>query len=140
MSSSRRVWWLRGNTAFTLADDAVDPAAVPALTTRDGFALPALGVGTFGSDHVDPEEMAVAVREAISLGYRHIDCAGVYGNEAAVGEVLDEVLSSGIVKRKDLWITGKLWNDMHGPGDVLVSLAQTLRDLHLEYVDLFLIH
>jgi alcohol dehydrogenase (NADP+) len=129
-----------GSPAFQLAQDGLDPTTVPARTTRGGEPMPALGVGTFGSDHVDPRDMAAAVREAISLGYRHIDCARVYGNEAAVGEVLDEVVNSGVVKREELWITGKLWNDMHGPGDVLVSLAETLRDLRLDYVDLFLVH
>ena len=73
--------------------------------------------------------MAAAVRDAIAVGYRHIDCARVYSNEAEIGVVLEEVLSSGLLTREDLWITGKLWNDMHGPGDVLVSLAETLRDL-----------
>ena len=102
--------------------------------------MPALGAGTFGSDHVDPGKMAAAVRDAIAVGYRHIDCARVYSNEAEIGAVLEEVLSSGLLTREDLWITGKLWNDMHGPGDVLVSLAETLRDLRLDFVDLFLIH
>jgi alcohol dehydrogenase (NADP+) len=84
--------------------------------------------------------MAQAVREAISMGYRHIDCASVYHNEAEIGEVLDEVLTSGLVSREDLWITSKLWNDMHGRGDVLVSVAQSLRDLRLDYLDLYLVH
>ena len=80
------------------------------------------------------------MREAIALGYRHIDCARVYGNEAEIGSALDEVFRSGIVRRDELWITSKLWNNMHGRGDVLVSLAATLKDLRLDYLDLFLIH
>lgn len=126
--------------SFSLATDGVDPATVPSRTTHRGDRMPALGAGTFGSDHVDPGEMAAAVRDAIAVGYRHIDCARVYSNEAEIGVVLEEVLSSGLLTREDLWITGKLWNDMHGPGDVLVSLAETLRDLRLDFVDLFLIH
>ena len=126
--------------SFSFAPDGVDPTAVPSRTTHRGDKMPALGVGTFGSDHVDPRNMAAAVRDAISAGYRHIDCARVYKNEAEIGVVLDEVLNSGLLDRKDLWITSKLWNDMHGPGDVLLSLAETLRDLRLDYVDLFLIH
>jgi len=126
--------------SFSLAADGVNPAAVPSRTTHRGDKMPALGAGTFGSDHVDPQDMAAAVRDAIAVGYRHIDCARVYGNEAEIGAVLDEVIGSGILTRKDLWITSKLWNDMHGPGDVLVSLAETLRDLRLDYLDLFLVH
>lgn len=126
--------------AFSLAPDAIDPALVPSRTTHRGDRMPAIGLGTFGSDHASPGEVAAAVREAISLGYRHIDCARVYGNEAQIGEVLAEVLASGLVKREDLWITSKLWNDMHGDGDVLLSLAQTLKELRLDYLDLFLVH
>ncbi len=126
--------------SFSFAPDGVDPAVVPSRTTHRGDRMPALGVGTFGSDHVDPQDMAAAVRDALAAGYRHIDCARVYKNEAEIGVVLNEVLSSGLLIREDLWITGKLWNDMHGPGEVLVSLAETLRDLRLDYVDLFLIH
>lgn len=128
------------STAFALAADAIDPARVPVRTTHRGADMPAIGLGTFGSDHTSAAEVAAAVREAIALGYRHIDCARVYANEAEIGEVLDEVLQSGIVRRDELWITSKLWNDMHGSGDVLVSLAETLKDLRLEYIDLFLIH
>ncbi len=127
-------------SAFTLATDAIDPAAVPVRTTARGDRIPAMGLGTFGSDHAGPAEVAAAVREAIALGYRHIDCARVYGNEAEIGEVFAEVLDSGLVRREELWVTTKLWNDMHGDGDVLLSLAQSLRDLRLEYVDLFLVH
>lgn len=126
--------------AFTPAPDAVDPAAVPVRTTVRGDRIPAIGLGTFGSDHASAGEVAEAVREAIALGYRHIDCARVYGNEAEIGEVLAEVIESGLVQREELWITTKLWNDMHGDGDVLLSLAQSLRDLRLEYFDLFLVH
>jgi len=128
------------STAFSIAADAVDPASVPTRLTNRGDRVPAIGLGTFGSDHATPGEVATAVREAIALGYRHIDCARVYGNEAEIGEVLAEVLDSGLVAREELWITSKLWNDMHGDGDVLLSLARTLRDLRLDYVDLFLVH
>ncbi len=85
-------------------------------------------------------EIADAVVEALALGYRHIDCASVYGNEAEIGHAMKKVFDSGLVKRGDVWVTSKLWNDMHGPGDVLLSLARTLKDLQLEYLDLFLVH
>ena len=136
--------------SFAIAADAVDPTKVPSLATSPshgivgprsaGKSIPAVGLGTFGSDHAKPTEIADAVREAIALGYRHIDCARVYGNEAEVGEVFEEVFASGLVSRDELWVTTKLWNDMHGDGDVLLSLAQSLKDLRLDYVDLFLVH
>jgi diketogulonate reductase-like aldo/keto reductase len=125
---------------FSLAPDMIDPALVPSVTLRTGAKMPAVGFGTFGSDKVDAKTMASCVREAVSLGYRHIDCARVYSNEAEIGAALEDILSSGMVRREDLWITSKVWNDMHGRGDVLLSCAQTLRDLGLDYLDLFLIH
>lgn len=122
------------------AEDAIDPKGIPQRISHRGARIPAIGLGTFGSDHTSADEIATAVREAIGLGYRHIDCARVYGNESEIGKVLEEVVRMGIVRRDELWITSKLWNDMHGPGDVLLSLASTLKDLRLDYLDLFLIH
>ena len=125
---------------FTLAADAIDPKTVPFKTLSTGARIPAIGLGTFGSDRYDANAVASAVRDAIALGYRHIDCASIYGNEPEIGKVLTEVISSGAVKRKDLWITSKVWNDMHGDGDVLLSCARSLRDLGLDYLDLYLVH
>ncbi len=125
---------------FTLAPDAVDPAAVPVRTLYTGSHIPAIGLGTFGSDRFSADQVAQAVKGAIAVGYRHIDCASVYGNEPRIGAALAEVLDSGTVKRQDLWITSKVWNDMHGRGDVLLSCARSLRDLRLEYLDLYLVH
>jgi alcohol dehydrogenase (NADP+) len=125
--------------SFAVDPDGVDPGKIPKKTLCTGEEIPAIGFGTFGSDHASAEEVAEAVRGAISVGYRFIDCAAVYGNEYAVGEVLKEVMQAGI-KRDELWITSKLWNDMHGEGDVLLSCAKTLKDLKLEYLDLYLVH
>lgn len=124
----------------TIPADAIDPGTVPHRVTAQGAKIPAVGLGTFGSDHASPREVADAVRTALDLGYRHIDCARVYGNEADIGEVIDDAIRSGQVTRDELWITSKLWNDMHQDGDVLLSLAQSLKDLRLDYLDLFLIH
>lgn len=124
---------------FTIARDGVDPSRVPARTLYTGAQIPAIGLGTFGSDRFSGEAIAEAVKGAISVGYRHIDCASVYGNEHLIGPALQEVLAGGI-KREELWITSKVWNDMHGDGDVLLSCARTLKDLKLEYLDLYLIH
>jgi diketogulonate reductase-like aldo/keto reductase len=101
--------------------------------------MPAIGLGTFGSDHVTPAQVAEAVRGAAACGYRHFDCASVYGNEAEVGAALEEVTSSG-VRREDLWITSKLWNDKHAENDVIASCRQSLADLRLTYLDLYLVH
>ena len=125
---------------FSLAEDGIDPGRVPQKTLPDNARIPVVGLGTFGSDHVSSAEVAEAVRTGISLGYRHIDCAAVYGNEKEIGEVFEEVFSSGLVKREEMWITSKVWNDHHGKGDVLLSCAQTLKDLRLDYLDLFLVH
>ncbi len=104
-----------------------------------GAKIPHIGLGTFGSDHIPGDEIAAAVKDAISLGYRLIDCASVYGNEAFVGSALREAMENGVT-REELFITSKLWNNMHGEGDVLLSCAQTLKDLKLDYLDLYLVH
>ena len=116
----------------------IDPATIPAVEMPSG-AMPVVGLGTFGSDHITHETVADTVADAIAVGYRHIDCASVYGNEAAIGERLSSIVGHA-VPRDDLWITGKVWNDMHGPGDVIASCEQSLRDLRLDHLDLYLVH
>jgi diketogulonate reductase-like aldo/keto reductase len=99
--------------------------------------MPAVGMGTFGSDKYDAKAVADAVVEAAALGYRHFDCASVYGNEAQVGTSLAKVMAGG-VRREELWITSKVWNDRHG--DVVGACKQSLKDLGLDYLDLYLVH
>jgi len=106
---------------------------------RSGCPMPSIGLGTFGSDRYDDKTVAEAVREGIRLGYRLIDCAAVYGNEASIGPILADAIRDG-VPRSELFVVSKVWNDGHKPADVLLSLAQTLKDLQLDYLDLFLIH
>ncbi|MBN1562934.1 MAG: aldo/keto reductase [Anaerolineae bacterium] len=125
---------------FTIASDSLDPAQVPQRTLYTGAKIPAVGLGTFGSDRFSGEDIAAAVKEAIALGYRHIDCAAVYGNEHLIGGSFRSVLDSGLIKREELWVTSKLWNDKHDEEDVIPSCQQTLKDLQLDYLDLYLIH
>ncbi|HEY1803695.1 MAG TPA: aldo/keto reductase [Terracidiphilus sp.] len=115
------------------------PRGIPARTLFTGATMPAIGLGTFGSDHVTAGEIAEVVIGAAAAGYRHFDCASVYGNEAAIGGSFHRILDSGI-SRSDLWITSKLWNDKHGEDDVIESCKQSLADLQLDYLDLYLVH
>jgi len=101
--------------------------------------MPAIGLGTFGSDHASASEVAAAVEGAAAVGYRHFDCASVYGNESEIGYALEHVLQ-GQIKREQLWITSKLWNDKHGENDVIPSCKKSLADLRLKYLDLYLVH
>jgi diketogulonate reductase-like aldo/keto reductase len=124
---------------FPLAADGVDPDLVPKRRLVSGAAIPVVGLGTFGSDRVSGETVAEAVLEAARVGYRHFDCASVYGNEHLVGPALEAVLRSGVT-REDLWVTSKLWNDKHGERDVVPACERSLRDLRLDYLDLYLVH
>ena len=112
---------------------------IPQRTLYTGARMPAIGLGTFGSDHVSAEEIAEAVRDAALVGYRHFDCASVYRNEDRIGLALRDVMNGGI-GRDELWITSKVWNDRHGEGDVIASCRQSLADLQLDYLDMYLVH
>lgn len=105
-------------------------------TFANGDRMPVLGLGTFGSDNYTPQQIADAVIGAAEVGYRHFDCASVYGNEREIGGALKTVQTS--VDRSDLWVTSKVWNDMHDR--VEESCERSLRDLQLDYLDLFLVH
>ncbi len=122
----------------------IDPDAIPRFTLPDGGSVPGIGLGTFGSDSVDAATVAAAVGRAIAMGYRHVDCASVYGNEREIGDALAGAMSgrggARPVPRGDLWITSKLWNDMHAPAAVALSCERSLRDLGLDELDLYLVH
>jgi alcohol dehydrogenase (NADP+) len=107
------------------------------ITFANGDKMPMLGLGTWKSA---PGEVYQAVLWALEAGYRHIDCAAVYQNEKEVGEALTKAFSDGLVERKDVFVTSKLWNNAHEEHQVATGLQRTLDDLNLDYVDLYLIH
>lgn len=106
---------------------------VPTITLHDQTTIPQLGFGTF---QVPPEETAATVRTALEVGYRHLDTAQMYQNEAGVGEA---IRTSGIA-RDELYVTTKLNNGFHAPDDVRRSFDESLSKLGLDHVDLFLVH
>lgn len=107
------------------------------LKFRNNDEMPAIGLGTWKSAKGKVEE---AVKIALEEGYRHIDCAATYGNEAEIGNAFSKVFSEGKIKREDVWVTSKLWNDSHQKEHVIPALKQTLKDLQLDYLDLYLMH
>jgi len=114
---------------------AISP--VPALTLADGGHFPSVGLGMW---KMPKPELPGLVREAIRLGYRHLDCACDYGNEPEVGAGLTAALRDGLCRRDELWVSSKLWNTYHEPKYVRAACERSLRDLKLEVLDLYLVH
>ena len=110
----------------------------PELTLNTGDKIPAIGIGTFGSDRVSPEDVSRGVATALRTGYRLIDCAACYGNEKEIGQVFKEAFDEGVVKRSDLFIMTKVWNDQHR--EVEKSCRKSIEDLQCDYVDMLFIH
>jgi diketogulonate reductase-like aldo/keto reductase len=119
-------------------NNSVNQKLIPSIKLYTGSNIPCIGLGTFGSDSVLADVVAETVLKAIYSGYRHIDCASVYGNEKNIGSVFNEIFKSGYLKREDLWITSKVWNNMHDK--VIDSCKQSLEDLQIDYLDLYLVH
>jgi diketogulonate reductase-like aldo/keto reductase len=117
--------------------EKIDPRSVPHRKLYTGAEIPAVGLGTFGSDRFTAGQIADAVSGAAQIGYRHFDCAAVYGKE--IGFSLQKAMKGGI-KRAELWVTSKLWNDKHAEEDVIPACQQTLTDLQLKFLDLYLVH
>lgn len=108
------------------------------LILRTGASIPLVGLGTWKSA---PDEAGQAVEHALTKsGYRHIDCAPIYGNEKEIGEAFGKVFGEGSLRRADVFVTSKLWDTEHAREDVRVACEATLRDLGLDYLDLYLMH
>ncbi len=119
---------------------SVDPKLVPKVRLSTGELIPCIGMGTFGSDRYSPAQVSGAVAGAIRCGYRMFDLAPIYGNEDLIGRVFEEAFAEKVVTRDELFITSKVWNDMHGEGNVIVSLKKSLSDLKLDRIDAYFVH
>ncbi|MFT4748727.1 MAG: D-xylose reductase [Pseudohongiellaceae bacterium] len=100
-------------------------------------SMPTVGLGLW---KIEKSDTAEAVRQAIDVGYRHLDSAADYGNEREAGEGIASALASGLCTREELWVTSKLWNTYHNPDHVQAACEKSLADLGVEYLDLYLIH
>ena len=118
----------------------IDPRSVPEFTLSSGARVPVVGMGTFGNDRFTSEQVGNAVKGAALAGYRFFDCAAAYQNESDIGAALRDAMREGGIPREDLFISSKVWNDMHGRGDVLIAAAKTLKDLRLDYLDGYMVH
>jgi D-xylose reductase len=110
---------------------------ISTLTLRSGDRLPTVGLGLW---KVEKRNASQVVFDAIRVGYRHLDCACDYGNESQVGEGIRAAFDAGCCRREELWVTSKLWNTYHARTHVRLAAERTLRDLRLDYLDLYLIH
>ncbi|KAK3323195.1 NADP-dependent oxidoreductase domain-containing protein [Cercophora scortea] len=119
---------------------AASTAASRTYTLNNGVKVPAVGFGTFANEGAKGETYN-AVAKALEVGYRHLDCAWFYGNEDEVGDALRDFLAkTPSVKREDIFICTKVWNHLHAPEDVEWSIKDSLANLRVDYIDLFLVH
>ena len=100
-------------------------------------SMPVVGLGLW---KIDPANVAQAVYDAIKAGYRHLDSAADYGNEAEVGEGIKRAIDDGLCTREELWVTSKLWNTFHREEHVAAACRKSLDDVGLDYFDLYLVH
>lgn len=114
-----------------------NPSQYKFTLNHGGAAMPALGFGTSLSDNTKTRE---AVKTAVEVGFRHLEAAERYRNEVQVGAALKELFTAGTVRREDLFVTTKLWNNNHRPERVRPALQASLNRLGLAAVDLYLVH
>ena len=110
---------------------------MPSLKLADGGEMPVVGLGAW---KIDKTAAPALVQAALEAGYRHLDCACDYGNEAEIGAGIAAALDRGSCRRDELWVTSKLWNTYHAPEHVRPAAERSLRDLGLDVLDLYLIH
>ncbi|MCL7027039.1 hypothetical protein MKW94_006692 [Papaver nudicaule] len=114
---------------------------IPAVTLSSGCVMPVLGMGTAAYPFVETEEAKLAILNAIRIGYRHFDTAAVYQTEESLGEAIAEAIQLGLIKSRDeLFITSKLWPSDAHPDRVIPALQNSLRNLKVEYLNLYLVH
>lgn len=107
------------------------------ITLNNEQKMPIIGLGTWKSA---PGEVYQAIRWALKLGYAHFDCAQIYGNQPEIGAALHDAFAEDGIKREDLFITSKIWNDAHEKAEVMPAIKQILSELQLDYLDLLLMH
>ncbi|XP_031625039.1 aldo-keto reductase family 1 member B7-like [Contarinia nasturtii] len=122
---------------FNFAASAEKPLFAPRVRLSDGNSIPVLGLGTSWAKQPEGEQ---AIKDAIDIGYRHIDTAYVYGNEKEVGNAIRTKIAEGVIKREDIFVTTKLWNTFHEPDSVAKAFQKSLDNLNITYVDLYLMH
>ncbi|CAH2056197.1 unnamed protein product, partial [Iphiclides podalirius] len=129
--------------SFTAAD-AAPTESIRTIILNDGRTIPGFGLGTWlgfvQESKSKKDEVENAVKWAIDAGYRHIDTASIYDTEDQVGKAINKKIDEGVVKREDIFVTTKLWNDAHARDAVVPTLRNSLKKLNLDYVDLYLIH
>lgn len=113
------------------------PIFAPKIKLSDGNSIPALGLGTSRAKATEGEQ---AVKDAIDIGYRHIDTAWVYENEKEVGNAIRAKIADGVIKREDIFVTTKLWSTFHQPNQVARAFQKSLDNLNIDYIDLYLMH
>jgi len=122
---------------MTFSTSQSHPKLIPTITLNNGYAIPAIGLGT---SRAKANECEQAAKDAIDVGYRHIDSAYMYGNEKEVGNAVRAKIDEGVIKREDIFITSKLWQTFHDPKRVPQVFQRTFDNLNLTYIDLCLLH